>query len=492
MANRLTLEEFVKRATCLHNGKYDYSKVEYVNSSTKVCIVCPKHGEFWQTPNKHLQGRGCPKCAQIERNRKKAFTQEEFEKRANAVHNSKYTYNNDYVNDSTKIRITCPIHGDFYQLPNHHIRGQGCPKCAIDRNTDRQRATYDDFVNMANSIHNGKYDYHKSIYVNYKTDLCIICPEHGEFWQSPDSHLHGHGCPKCGNQISNGEEEIISFLKDILNTEIQTRNKNIIRPYELDIYIPDKKLAIEYDGLIWHSEKFGKDRNYHLNKTLLCEKKGIRLIHIFEDEWLEHKDIVKSKLRHILGCDNDLPKIFARKCIICNIDKRTSDVFLNANHIQGSTNASVYLGCFYKDELIGVMLFKKIGGTENYELVRFATDNRYVCIGVGGKLFSYFTRNYDFSEIKSFADRRWSTTIGETIYDKLGFVLEKTLKPDYSYIDYNGRRLHKFLCRKEHLIRKYPNFGLDMNMSETDMTKILKLYKIWNCGLLKYVFCLKN
>ena len=321
MAKKLTREDFIQRVKEIHGNKYDYSKVEYINTSTKVCIICPEHGEFWQTPNKHLQGRGCPKCAQIERNRKKAFTQEEFERKANAVHNSKYTYNNDYVNDSTKIRITCPIHGDFYQSPNHHLRGQGCPKCAIDRNTDRQRTTYDDFVNMANNIHNGKYDYHKSVYVNYKTDLCITCPEHGEFWQTPDSHLHGHGCPKCGNQISNGEEEIISFLKDILNTEIQTRNKNIIKPYELDIYIPDKKLAIEYDGLVWHSEKFGKDRNYHLNKTLLCEKKGIRLIHIFEDEWLEHKDIVKSKLRHILGCDNGLPKIFARKCTIHNIDK---------------------------------------------------------------------------------------------------------------------------------------------------------------------------
>lgn len=488
MAKKLTRENFIQRVNEIHGNKYDYSKVEYINTSTKVCIICPEHGEFWQTPNKHLQGRGCPKCGQLNGNKKKTFTQVEFENKANIIHNFKYTYNNDYINDSTKIKITCPIHGDFFQTPNHHLRGQGCPKCAIEKNSNGQKMSQEEFVLKANAIHNGKYDYNKSKYLTYKENLLIICPEHGEFWQTPDSHLHGHGCPKCGNQISNGEEEILHYLESISNTEIKTRDKSVLKGKELDIYIPEKKVAIEYDGLIWHSEKFGKDRNYHLNKTIECEKQGIRLIHIFEDEWLEHKEIVKSKLKHILGCDYDLPKIYARKCSIEEINKERSDCFLKINHIQGKANASVYLGCFYKKQLIGVMLFKKTNNLNNYEMVRFATDIDYHCVGIGGKLFKYFVKNYNPNKIKSFADRRWSTTLNNTIYDELGFKLLEVLKPDYSYVNDNGNRLHKFNCRKQSLIKKYPKMNLSIYMTETEMAEKIGLYKIWNCGLLKYVW----
>lgn len=486
MAYKQTREQFIQKANIVHKNKYDYSKVEYINNSTKVCVICPVHGEFWQSPNKHLQGRGCPKCGQLNGNKKKSFTQEEFENKANIIHNFKYIYSNDYINDSTKIKITCPIHGDFFQTPYHHLRGQGCPKCAIEKNSNRQKMSQEEFVLKANAIHNGKYDYNKSKYLTYKKNLLIICPEHGEFWQSPDSHLHGHGCPKCGNQISNGEEEILHYLESISNAEIKTRDKSVLNGKELDIYIPEKKVAIEYDGLIWHSEKFGKDKNYHLNKTIECEKQGIRLVHIFEDEWLEHKEIVKSKLKHILGCDYDLPKIFARKCIVKEITKNESDLFLEKNHIQGACNSSVYLGCYYGQELVGVMLLKK--EKEDYNLVRFASDIDKHCIGIASKLFTYFINKYHFKKIKTFADRRWSTTLNTTLYDKLGFKLDKIIKPDYSYIDNNGKRLHKFLCRKKHLLTKYKNMNLNANMTENEMTEKVNLFKIWNCGLFRYVF----
>ena len=246
MGKKLSYEDFVKRSKIIHNNKYNYSKVEYVNNSTKVCIICPEHGEFQQTPNKHLQGQGCPKCGKINGNIKKCLTQDEFEKKANNVHNSKYQYSNDYKNGSTKIKIICPIHGEFWQTPNHHLNGEGCPKCAIEKNTIRQKMSLNDFIKISNTIHNNKYKYNNASYVNYKTDLCIICPEHGEFWQSPDSHLHNHGCPKCGNQISNCEDEICTFLKNECDLEVKTRCKDIIAPYELDVYIPDNKVAIEY------------------------------------------------------------------------------------------------------------------------------------------------------------------------------------------------------------------------------------------------------
>ena len=239
--------------------------------------------------------------------------------------------------------------------------------------------------------------------------------------------------------------------------------------------------------MIWHSEKFGKDKNYHLNKTELCEKQGIRLIHIFEDEWLCKQNILKEKLKYILKCDYKKTKIYARNCSINEIDRQDAKKFLNKNHIQGYGSGSVYLGCFYNNELVSVMCFKK-NSNKKWELTRFANINSKICIGTASKLFNFFIKYYDFNEIKSFADRRWSSTLEENLYDKLGFRLESILKPDYSYVDGTGHRLHKFLCRKDRLIKRYPNKGLTNNMTESEMCEILKFYKLWNCGLLKYVY----
>lgn len=496
MGKKLSKECFVERSNIIHENKYDYSKVEYINSSTKVCIICPEHGEFWQSPNKHMSGRGCPKCAENLRNKKKSFTYQIFEKKSNKIHNGKYLYHQDYKNYSTKVKITCPIHGDFYQSPNHHLCGQGCPKCGIEKIHNVQRFNIENFIEKARKVHGDKYDYNKSVYVNYKTPILIICHkkgnnniEHGEFFQTPDAHLNGHGCPKCGNQLSNGEEEIINFFEKECKIRCVIHDKTIIPPYELDIYIPEKKIAIEYDGLIWHSEKFGKDKNYHLNKTELCEKQGIRLIHIFEDEWLYKQNIIKEKLKYITKCAYKKPKIYARQCNISEIDRQTAKLFLDNNHIQGYGSGSVYLGCFYKNDLVGVMVFKRERKDSNkWELIRFANVNNKICVGTASKLFKYFITHYEYNEIKSFADRRWSSLLENNLYNKLGFSLKSVLQPDYSYIDESGHRFHKFLCRKNRLIKKYPNKGLMNSMTETEMCKILKFYKIWNCGLLKYVY----
>lgn len=501
MGKKITFEEFLERANQVHNGKYDYDKSLFVNTQTKVCIVCHEidengneHGEFWQTPNKHMAGRGCPKCAQLSRIEKMTRTQEEFERKANLVHNNKYTYCGDYKNGTTKIRIICPVHGEFMQIPQHHLCGEGCPRCAIEKNTKRQQMTLTEFVEKANLIHNFKYDYSESIYVNYKTPLKIICniidkngKEHGEFWQTPDCHLHYHGCPKCGNQLSNAEDEIREFIENELNLDVISRDKKIIPPYELDLYVKGKKVAIEYDGLIWHSEKFGKDRNYHLNKTIQCEKQGIRLIHVFENEWLEKENIVKSKIKHILGHDYDLIKVFARKCSVKEINYLEAREFLDKNHIQGSCNSTIYLGCYYNNELIGVMSFRReIKESNSWELTRFATDINKQCIGVGGKMFKYFIEKYNPSYIKSFADRRWSTG-DNNLYVKLGFKLDKILRPDYKYV-VGDKCIHKFNFRKQILLKRYPNYGLTNDMSEYEMTQKLGFYRIWDCGLYKFVW----
>ena len=186
-----TTDEFIAKAKKIHGDKYDYSKVEYVGALTKVCIICPKHGEFCQEANSHLRGQGCPKC----KYEKQTCTTDEFIAKAKKIHGDKYDYSKvEYVNRKTKVCIICPKHGEFWQTPSAHLRGQGCPKCK----SKKQTCTTDEFIAKAKKIHGDKYDYSKVEYVNRKTKVCIICPKHGEFWQTPNHHLSGCGCPKCG------------------------------------------------------------------------------------------------------------------------------------------------------------------------------------------------------------------------------------------------------------------------------------------------------
>lgn len=185
----LTTAEFIEQARKVHGDKYEYDKVEYANRTTPVIITCPVHGDFWQTPGNHLRGAGCIQCHIDSR----TTDLETFIVRANEVHGNKYDYSKVvYVNSGTKISIICPEHGEFRQIPNNHLRGAGCPACAGKMKKDTET-----FINAARQVHGDKYDYSKVEYKTNKDKVCIICPEHGEFWQAPAGHLKGAGCPEC-------------------------------------------------------------------------------------------------------------------------------------------------------------------------------------------------------------------------------------------------------------------------------------------------------
>ena len=206
MCKKLTTEEFIDKARKVHGDKYDYSKVEYVKSQTPVCIICPEHGEFWQKPNIHLSGCGCSKCGGSTK-----LTTEEFIDKARKVHGDKYDYSKvEYINNQTPVCIICPEHGEFWNTPNHHLNGQGCSKCC-----NNKKGTINEFIKKARKIHGDKYDYSKAEYINRKTRICIICPEHGEFWQRPYGHLYGSGCPKCVGKHKPTTEEFITKAREV-------------------------------------------------------------------------------------------------------------------------------------------------------------------------------------------------------------------------------------------------------------------------------------
>ena len=292
---------------------------------------------------------------------------------------------------------------------------------------------------------------------------------------------------KCG-YVSKDEEELNNFIKNELNIDtIQSYRK---LGTELDIFIPQQNIAIEYNGLFWHSELNGKNRNYHLEKTKICEQNNIQLIHIFEDEWKNKKDIVKSKLSYLLNKSINNEKIYARKCNIKEIKKESID-FLNKNHIQGSDNSTIRLGLYYGSELlVAVMTFNtaraiyynKQKQNNVYELVRYATDINYNVIGGAGKLLKYFTKKYNPSEIYSYADKRY-TNRNNNLYLNLGFSFKSESKPNYFYIEKYRKRLHRFNFTKYKLIK----MGNDANLTEWEIMQQLGYDRIWDCGAFKYV-----
>lgn len=188
-------ETFIKKSMEKHGDKYDYSEVEYKNCDTKVCIICPKHGRFWQRPSKHyIKGQGCPKCS-----KKYNYTTEDWVNLVKEKYRDKYSFDKvKYINNHTKITITCLKHGDFSIRPNDFLNGEGCRQCALEKASEDNKSNTDSFIKKAVFLHNDKYDYSNVEYVDSKTKVCIICPKHGEFWQTPNCHLNGSGCPKCG------------------------------------------------------------------------------------------------------------------------------------------------------------------------------------------------------------------------------------------------------------------------------------------------------
>ncbi len=331
----------------------------------------------------------------------------------------------------------------------------------------------EDYLSETNVLYNSVIDF-----------KCLVCDT--VFKSSFVSCVyHGRGCPICNpiipHYVSKPEHDIADFLKSLGVKKIINSDRKTISPQELDILLPEYNIAIEFDGLYWHSEQQGKDLSYHLDKTERCLKQNIQLIHIFEDEWILKQDIVKARLKQILKL-NDSRRIHARKCIIKEIDAKTKNEFLEKYHIQGQDRSTLKLGAFYNDELVSVMTFsygniakgsKKIEGV--WELNRFCSDPNYHIPGIASKMFTYFKRNFDWQEIFSYADRRWS--IGK-VYEKLGFELDHITQPNYWYIK-GFERIHRFNLRKKPDEPK--------NISE----RILRLEegynRIWDCGNLKYI-----
>lgn len=303
-------------------------------------------------------------------------------------------------------------------------------------------------------------------------------------------YIKGHWDWEVFNNIGNKskeETELLNFINTIYSGEIQSNIRGIIKNGELDIYLPNINLAIEYNGLYWHSERNNKMKDYHLNKLQKCQEQNIHLIQIFSDEWINKTEIVKTKLKNILKLETN--RIYARKCIIKEIDPKQKNIFLNQYHIQGECKSGIRLGLYYNDELAAVMTFQKpriaIGRTKNniensYELVRYASSINV--IGGASKLLKHFIKEYKPNYIYSYSDNRW-TNPNDNMYLKIGFTKIHISSPNYFYTKDFSKRYHRYNFNKGVLKR----LGADTeHKTENEIMKEWGYARIWDCGNTKY------
>lgn len=387
-------EDFVRAARAVHGDKYDYSKVVYETSHTKVEIVCPKHGGFLQVPNSHLNGSGCPKCGVAHRASKLRSMKAEFVDKARAVHGDKYDYSAvDYYRALTKVEIVCPTHGSFLQTPASHLSGYGCVKCGLDRTIASKRIDTDAFISRVQDVHGDRYDYTKTGFTHSKSKLVVTCKVHGDFVQMANDHQQGKGCPKCATSASQPELDIISIIEAAGYKAEHRYRPAWMQGKELDIYVPALKLAIEYCGSHVHNvdrNVFGaepKHKQYHYDKWKACRDNGVTLITVYDFLWETNRDKIERMLKHKLQKADR--RVYARNCEVVELDRATCWDFVKTNHIEGTgvwKYSCTYKGLTYKGELVAVMV------EQDKDIKRSCTLSGTAVVGGVSKLFKQFPK----------------------------------------------------------------------------------------------------
>jgi len=354
---KLTQGAVVARFRETHGNKYDYSKVEYRGTKVPVTVVCPLHGEFETTPGHHMAGIECPTCGRKKASDARRMGTDGFIEKARAVHGDTYDYSKvAYGRDNgDKVEIVCPEHGSFFQTPANHLCGKGCKGCADLRTGGAQSMTEQEFIEKALAVHGNAYDYSQINYRGTTRRVKIICPTHGPFEQIASNHIHqASGCPSCTTPgTSKLEAEVFEFVRSIC-PDAFAGDRTILGGKELDIVIPSKMVAVEFNGIWHHSTAFNQDRKYHQNKTDAAAAAGYRLIHIWSDEWILNREVIKGYLTNVLvGASR---KIWARKCKIVPTTGAEQRTFLEANHLQGMGVGGSGCALVYEGEVVAVAL----------------------------------------------------------------------------------------------------------------------------------------
>jgi hypothetical protein len=469
------LEEQKKKANAKHNHKFDYTKVNYRTTRDMVIIGCPIHGDFEQEWNSHLCGYGCKKCAIDKTKKIDDDATETFKARSISMHGDRFDYTKTfYTGFRKKLIITCRVHGDFEQTPMMHYRSEyGCRKCAIDSIT----YTIEDLVKNGERVHGKKFDYSKAVVNGNKKKVIIICDKGHEFVQRPNDHTQGRGCNICSEMLvtSKGEKDLCDFVSSIYNGKIIENSRNVIKPLEIDIYLPDLNIAIEYNGLYRHSETH-KSVKYHYNKWKLCLDIGIRLIHIWEHEWANKNELCKSYLHDIIISGQT--KICADKLEIRNVKIQEHKEFLEKYHFQEYFMAETCFGLYdHNNKLLQILSLKTLDHGY-YEIENLCTVPNTLISGGYKKLLKYVLSNIHMVSLISYNNLDKFTW---DIYNDMGFEMSDDIIESYFYIK-QKETVSANEFRQQHVSEKN-----DISLTESKIASSKGFTRVFHVGHSKHI-----
>ena len=508
-------QEFIEKIKSKGNNpeEFDFSLLpEEFSTKSYQYPICKIHGKFDKPIriDSFLFNYKCPKCSRNNYSNKNKLkqTNEEFieeckKKHINPDGTPKYDYSiTKFLGSKNNIEFICHKkdkfgneHGIQTARADMHKLGKcGCKICANNSSGEYHKITFKEFLTLCktNNIDIDKYDFSKTIWNGYKERIIFTCKKHkNEINCLPINLLQGvNVCKFCNtSNKSNKENELLEYIKSKYNGKIETNVRYLLDGKEIDIYLPEKKLGFEFNGLFWHSE-IEVSNDACIKKQELAESKGIHLIQIFEDDWSEKRLIIQSRINQLLNITEQ--KIYARKCILKPINSDLEKVFLIKNHLQEYTISTVCYGLFFNNELVACMSFgplrKNLGNINNekgiFELYRFANKKNTVIIGGASKLFNYFIKRFKPKQIISYADRCWSINNEHNLYQKLNFKFVSYTIPNYSII-IGKTRNNRYNFRKSELIRKY---NCPPEKTEHQFCLEQGWYRIYDCGNLKYVW----
>lgn len=386
------------------------------------------------------------------------------------------------MNSQEPVQIRCKEHGVFLQSPTRHLAGRGCQKCGGSK-----LQTTEELIQRASAVHAGKYDY--SMVPNTAKgadEVQIICPEHGVFVQRLKYHTaRKYGCIRCG-QRSKPEDCIAEFLSQY--TRVERRNRKILAPKEVDIWLPEHRIAIEHHRLYWHSQE--RVGNLHREKWEMATKLGVRLIQIFEDEWLKRRQVVEGRLLALIG---ECESYNARKLTLRNAPNADARALLDLTHTQGVGSATpISIGLYEGGTLVALGVFgqARVGavapiGDNGWEVLRYASLGRVR--GGFGKILKAFERETHPDYVVSYCDLRYGDG---SLYAATGFTLESITAPDYWWADLKTTtRIPRYATQKIKLAK--PNHPLHKwyspDRTEREICEAAGLKKILGVGNQKWV-----
>lgn len=478
---RVQFDKWIESARLIHGSKYTYDAASYAGVTRKVRICCPDHGWFEQRANAHtLQKAGCLDCSG-----RRQMTVATFTAAASERHAGKYDYSlvTSYENQNSIVKIICPDHGPFEKRAAKHLSGQGCQKCSYSNRNNHSRLNTEVFLARAKEIHGDKYTY-TGEYTTTHEKLSAICNTCSAVFEvRPSKHFHEKaGCPKCANQLSRGEDELAVFARSV-DTSVVQKTRKLIPPYEIDVFSAAAKIGVEYNGLYWHSDARPDAVQKHKRKSDLMAALGLRLIHIFEDEWMFRRTAVENLVQHALG--KAVRGKSARELLITKRPATDVASFFETNHIQGAAPSGQAYCLLDGDTVVASMVFSKSVSSRGekapgWELTRFASSANIP--GAGSRLFRAFLRDTSATQVVSFSENRLFTG---GLYKALGFTATHITRPSY-WVVVDGVRHHKSGFRKSRLKHKVPNYSA----AETEKVACHRMgwFRVYDCGLTKWVW----